>query len=315
MSETGFRGFDQANPCPICDGYRWGGSDVQCLGGMRLGHPYRIWCTNMKSDEPSSSRKSWSHRLDTPYEFTGEAPRRGPKPDHVCRYIFTDRRCPSVPPTYRFDLAHPYEDADGGYLFEIVDHRPKPGHEGRKECRPRVLHPKHPDLCRWCMCEIRREPYKLVELLAGIKAGREVLFCEGETDVLAAMEAGHVATTVAFGTWEPWFPSYFKGCKRVIVVADRDKKGMLRARDAEGYHVANELRWGVRLSSCAITEEHGIENDALLLVELPIPDAVLAEYEITQGEKSYREFLVPLHPLNDWAHVERLPHPDDELGL
>ncbi|MFI6310826.1 SLOG family protein [Nocardia fusca] len=74
-------------------------------------------------------------------------------------------------------------------------------------------------------------PWKLPELLDGIKRGREIYICEGEKDVARAERAGLVATCNAMGagSWKPEHAQWLKGAARVFVVADRDRPGYRHA--------------------------------------------------------------------------------------
>ncbi|MFB8001549.1 toprim domain-containing protein [Nocardia sp. NPDC056000] len=74
-------------------------------------------------------------------------------------------------------------------------------------------------------------PYRLPELIEGVKAGREIYVVEGEKDVKRAMQAGQVATCNAMGAggWTPEHAKWLHGAGRVIVVADRDRPGYQHA--------------------------------------------------------------------------------------
>ncbi|MFE3000736.1 toprim domain-containing protein [Nocardia sp. NPDC059246] len=82
-------------------------------------------------------------------------------------------------------------------------------------------------------------PYRLPEVLDGLRSGREIYVCEGEKDVTRAIEAGQIATCNAMGTgsWTPEHVRWLQGAGRVIVVADRDRPGYLHAaKVAETLH-------------------------------------------------------------------------------
>ncbi|MEV0363964.1 SLOG family protein [Nocardia fusca] len=74
-------------------------------------------------------------------------------------------------------------------------------------------------------------PYRLPELLDGIKRGREIYICEGEKDVDRAERSGLVATCNAMGagSWKPEHARWLHGAARVFVVADRDRPGYRHA--------------------------------------------------------------------------------------
>src|SRR5262249_48057659 len=74
--------------------------------------------------------------------------------------------------------------------------------------------------------DVRRVLYRLPELIAGVKAGKLILDCEGENDAEAAVELGYVATTHpgGIGKWRDEYDEFFPGAY-VVVVADNDAHG------------------------------------------------------------------------------------------
>ena len=72
-------------------------------------------------------------------------------------------------------------------------------------------------------CE--RVPYRLPELLKGIKKGKAILFVEGEKDTDAAFEFGFIATTIQGGNWHDDYLKYFKGAE-IFCIPDLDKPGL-----------------------------------------------------------------------------------------
>lgn len=76
-------------------------------------------------------------------------------------------------------------------------------------------------------------PYRLPELLEGIKAGKGVIVAEGEKCVDALIEKGFVATTNhgGAGKWRDSLNKYFDGCKVVAILPDNDKAGVPHSRD------------------------------------------------------------------------------------
>lgn len=74
-------------------------------------------------------------------------------------------------------------------------------------------------------------PYRLPELIDGVRGGREIVVVEGEKDVERAARAGLVATCNAMGAgnWTDEHARWLHGAGRVIVVADRDRPGYLHA--------------------------------------------------------------------------------------
>lgn len=79
---------------------------------------------------------------------------------------------------------------------------------------------------RWSMEGIRRVPYLLPELLAGLTQGDTAWIVEGERDVHAVMERHRTVTcnSGGAGKWHPDFATHFHDAD-IVIVADRDKPG------------------------------------------------------------------------------------------
>lgn len=77
----------------------------------------------------------------------------------------------------------------------------------------------------------KRVPYRLPQLIKGIKAGMEVWVVEGEKDVETLRSKGQIATCNVFGAgkWTCDLVDHFKGAK-VTIVADKDEAGFIHAR-------------------------------------------------------------------------------------
>ena len=72
-----------------------------------------------------------------------------------------------------------------------------------------------------------RLPYRLPELLQGVKESKPILLLEGEKDVDRAVDMGLVATTFVGGTgkWRQEYLEYFDGAD-VVLIPDNDKPGL-----------------------------------------------------------------------------------------
>ena len=83
----------------------------------------------------------------------------------------------------------------------------------------------------WNLRGVRRVPYRLPGLMAGVARGETVYVVEGEKDVDATCEAGGVATCNpgGAGKWRPGFATFLAGAE-VVVVADNDPPGIEHAR-------------------------------------------------------------------------------------
>ena len=106
-----------------------------------------------------------------------------------------------------------YEDKEGNHVMDVVRFKPK------------NFRPRKPD-GDWNLDGITRVPYRLPQMLAGIKEGRAIIIVEGEKDVEAATNIGLVATTFAGGAGK-WRKEYSKWLQeaKVICLPDNDHAG------------------------------------------------------------------------------------------
>jgi len=117
-----------------------------------------------------------------------------PKKKEVCRYR--------------------YENKGGKHAFEVVRFAPKD------------FRPQRPD-GKWSLAGVERVPYRLPELLQGVKDSKTILILEGEKDVDSAMDMGLLATTFVGGTgkWREEYLEYFRGAD-VVLIPDNDTPGL-----------------------------------------------------------------------------------------
>ena len=126
-----------------------------------------------------------------------------------------------------------YEDKDGDHVMDVVRFEPK-GFSQRGPNGEKTLG------------GITRVPFRLPQLLTGIKEGREILILEGEKDCDNAEKLGLVATTFAGGAgkWREEYSKWFQDAK-VICIPDNDdagRKGM-HLIASEISKVAHSVRW------------------------------------------------------------------------
>ena len=98
-----------------------------------------------------------------------------PKKKEVCRYR--------------------YENKGGKHAFDVVRFEPKD------------FRPQRPD-GRFKLDGVTRVPYRLPQMLAGIKEGKDILLLEGEKDCDNASKIGLTATTFVGGAGK-WCDKYF----------------------------------------------------------------------------------------------------------
>ena len=87
-------------------------------------------------------------------------------------------------PPKKIVATYRYEDKDGGHVMDVVRFKPK------------GFRPRRPD-GKLTLDGVTRVPYRLPQLLDGIKEGREIIIVEGEKDCDNAEKFGLVATTFA----------------------------------------------------------------------------------------------------------------------
>jgi len=116
-----------------------------------------------------------------------------PKKKEVCRYR--------------------YENKGGKHAFEVVRFAPKD------------FRPQRPD-GKWSLAGVEREPYRLPELMRGVKDSKHIMLMEGEKDVDRAMDMGFVATTFVGGAgkWREEYLEHFGGAD-VVLIPDNDTPG------------------------------------------------------------------------------------------
>ena len=126
-----------------------------------------------------------------------------------------------------------YEDKDGGHVMDVVRFKPK------------GFRPRRPD-GEWTLEGVTRVPYRLPQMLAGIKEGRDIILLEGEKDCDNAEKLGLVATTFAGGAgkWREEYSKWFQEAK-VICLPDNDSAGRKGMHDIASMilKVAESVRW------------------------------------------------------------------------
>ena len=138
-----------------------------------------------------------------------------------------------IPPKRVIQDTYRYEDKDGNHVMDVVRFKPKDFRQ------------RGPD-GKWTLDGVTRVPYRLPQLLAGIKEGREIIIVEGEKDCDNAEKLGLVTTTFAGGTgkWREEYSKWFQEAK-VICLPDNDdagRKGM-HLIASQISKVAESVRW------------------------------------------------------------------------
>jgi hypothetical protein len=117
---------------------------------------------------------------------------------------------------------YPYTDEQGNLLFQVVRYSPKSFRQRR---------PDGAGGWTWKLDNVRRVPYRLPELIAGVARNRWIIVVEGEKDADRLVREGFVATCNSGGAGKflPSFAPHFKGAK-VAILPDCDKPGRAHAQ-------------------------------------------------------------------------------------
>jgi len=137
-----------------------------------------------------------------------------------------------IPPK-KIEDVYRYEDKDSNHVMDVVRFKPK------------AFLPRRPD-GKWKLDGVTRVPYRLPQMLAGIKEGRDIILLEGEKDCDNAENIGLVATTFAGGAgkWRNEYSKWFQNAK-VVCLPDNDSAGR-KGMDliaSEIMKVAKSVRW------------------------------------------------------------------------
>jgi len=126
-----------------------------------------------------------------------------------------------------------YENKDGKHTVDIVRFEPKD------------FRPQRPD-GKWTLEGVVRVPYRLPQILAGIKDSKDILILEGEKDCDNAAKIGLTATTFPGGTGK-WLDEYLKFFQeaKVICIPDNDPPGQkgMHLIASKIVKVAKSVRW------------------------------------------------------------------------
>ena len=137
------------------------------------------------------------------------------------------------PPKRVIQNTYRYEDKDGSHVMDVVRYKPKDFRQ------------RGPD-GKWTLDGVTRVPYRLPQMLTGIKEGRDIILLEGEKDCDNAKKIGLVATTFAGGAgkWLKEYSKWFQEAK-VICLPDNDSAGRkgMHLIASQISKVAESVRW------------------------------------------------------------------------
>ena len=190
-----------------------------------------------------------------------------PKKKEVCRYR--------------------YEKKDGKHAFDVVRFEPKD------------FRPQRPN-GKWSLEGVERVPYRLPELLQGVKDSKPILLLEGEKDVDSAMDMGLIATTFVGGAgkWRDEYSEYFHGAD-VVLIPDNDTPGLKGMTEigTELHGIASRIRMLELPGLGPRQEKHGkdysdwisIENNTKNTLEKIISDLPEWSPEEHENENEFDE--------------------------
>jgi hypothetical protein len=117
-----------------------------------------------------------------------------------------------------------YRDENGQLLYQVC-------RTATKDFRQRRPDPNAASGWTWKLGDVRRVLYRLPEVIAAVRDGREVYVCEGEKDAHTLHRHGLVATCNpgGAGKWRPEYTETLRGAV-VTITADADEPGRAHAR-------------------------------------------------------------------------------------
>lgn len=180
----------------------------------------------------------------------------------------------------RVDVVYDYTDADGKLVYQVGRwNNPKkfgqrvPDGQGGYKTGSGVLD------------GVTRYPYKLPDLIAAARDGRDIYVVEGEKDADRLRSLGLAATTCsqgAGGAWPLEWANYFQGADRVVVVCDNDEAGR-KGGEFRASVIARVVPQTFIVRALPDAAPHGDVSDFLDSHDLPallaLPGERVAPYE------------------------------------
>lgn len=153
----------------------------------------------------------------------------------------------------QIDTVYDYVNASGTLLFQVVRMLPKSFPQRRPDGHGGWI---------WNLKGVERVPYRLPELIEGVRTGRHILIVEGEKDVDRVIRERFVSTcnSGGAGKFDPKFAHYFKGAK-IAVLADNDEPGRQHAESVARNLV--DVAAVVKVIELPRLAEHGDVSDWL----------------------------------------------------
>ena len=171
-------------------------------------------CTSLgieKYDLFSPSDKTLTNKVPIPLKLLKEQKRMKANINTDSKVVFfSSKHKKNVTESVRYS----YINADGKTAYYVIRSDPKD------------FRPMTPD-GHLSLEGVERLPYRLPELLQGVKESKPILLLEGEKDVDSAMDMGLIATTFVGGAgkWRDEYSEYFRGAN-VVLIPDNDNPGL-----------------------------------------------------------------------------------------
>ena len=171
-------------------------------------------CTSLgieKYDLFSSNDKTLTNKVPIPLKLVKEQKRMKANINADSKVVFfSSKHNKNVTESVRYS----YINADGKTAYYVIRSDPKD------------FRPMTPD-GHLSLEGVERLPYRLPELLQGVKESKPILLLEGEKDVDSAMAMGLIATTFVGGAgkWRDEYSEYLNGAD-VVLIPDNDNPGL-----------------------------------------------------------------------------------------
>lgn len=189
-------------------------------------------------------------------------------------------KAPKKPRDYGKKVAdYDYQDASGAVVFRVERRVKKNGKKTFIQ-----LHPDPESKYGWSWgvrsSGVERVPYRLPKILAAGKAGKNVVICEGEKDVLNIEKLIGCCATCnpgGAGKWQEGWGKYFEGVPKVLIVADKDPEKKVDEKTGEEKTFAVGQRHACLVERCLRAD--GYQGS---IVKICVPDVTSADGTVTK---------------------------------
>jgi hypothetical protein len=212
------------------------------------------------------------------------------------QYAYDQKWVPNPPPPKLngggkpIIATYPYTDEDGALLFEVVRFDTADPKNRFKQRRP-----DRRGGWIWKTKGTRQVLYRLPELVAAVKAGQQVLVCEGEKDTNTAARLGYPATTNPGGIrkWRKEFDEFFRDAD-VVVVSDNDPQLRDKKTGALQFHPAGRPMLPGQDNAAAVARRLGRVAAHVRTIIFPRKD--LTEWVEAGGTREQLDALIAQAP-------------------